>query len=136
MTDRKIGPPAKVSLREITSETVREVCRLRDTLSEQQKKMDALTAVSIAQAHVHDRAWFRGVYADDAPVGFVMLYDDPKNKETATDVGRWNSCSTTCDSGWGTRNLERASSRWREVPRGSTRSFASSRPVRFVTAKS
>ncbi|MCK5247040.1 GNAT family N-acetyltransferase [Candidatus Bipolaricaulota bacterium] len=42
-----------------------------------QEKMVAPNAVSIAQAHFNEKAWFRGIYADDTPVGFVMLYDDP-----------------------------------------------------------
>jgi diamine N-acetyltransferase len=29
---------------------------------------------SIAQAHFSDNAWFRAIYADDTPVGFLMLH--------------------------------------------------------------
>jgi diamine N-acetyltransferase len=39
--------------------------------------MVANNAVSIAQAHFEPHAWFRGIYADEMPVGFIMLYDDP-----------------------------------------------------------
>ena len=31
--------------------------------------------MSIAEASFYDEAWFRAIYDDDAPVGFVMLYD-------------------------------------------------------------
>jgi diamine N-acetyltransferase len=31
--------------------------------------------VSIAQAYFRPKAWFRAIYADETPVGFVMLYD-------------------------------------------------------------
>jgi diamine N-acetyltransferase len=72
---------AKVSLREITSETVIQICKLSDTLSEQQQKMVAPNAISIAQAHFSDKAWFRAIYADDTPVGFIMLYDDSEKAE-------------------------------------------------------
>jgi len=72
---------AEVSLREITSETVVQICKLSDTLSEQEQKMVAPNAISIAQAHFSDKAWFRAIYADEMAVGFVMLYDDSENPE-------------------------------------------------------
>ena len=72
---------AKVSLREITSETVVPICKLSDTLSEQQKKMVAPNAMSIAQAYFSDQAWFRAIYAGETPVGFIMLHDDPEKGE-------------------------------------------------------
>lgn len=36
---------------------------------------------SIAQAHFSDHAWFRAIYADETPVGFLMLYDDPARSQ-------------------------------------------------------
>ncbi len=83
MTDEPTspGPDAIVSLREITEETVIPVIRLSDTLSDAQKKMVAPNAVSIAQAHFNSHAWFRAVYAGETPVGFIMLYDNPDEKE-------------------------------------------------------
>jgi diamine N-acetyltransferase len=66
---------ATVSLREVTAETVRLICRLE--VSEGQKHFVAPNAVSIAQAYFEPKAWFRAIYADDTPVGFLMLYDDP-----------------------------------------------------------
>ena len=70
-----------VSLREITGDTVVEICNLSDTLLPYQKKMVAPNAKSIAQAHFSDKAWFRAIYADDTPVGFIMLYDDSEKQE-------------------------------------------------------
>ena len=72
---------SKVTLREITAETVRQICKLSDTLSDAQKKMVAPNAGSIAQAHFNKFAWFRAVYADEEPVGFIMLYDNPEESE-------------------------------------------------------
>ena len=43
--------------------------------------MVAPNARSIAQAHFSDKAWFRAIYADQTPVGFIMLYDDPEEPE-------------------------------------------------------
>lgn len=64
-----------VSLREVTAETVRTICRL--DVSEDQKHFVAPNAVSIAEAYFEAKAWFRAIYADETPVGFLMLYDDP-----------------------------------------------------------
>ena len=82
MTDYpELGSEAIVTLREITAETVRSICMLSDTLSEDQHHMVADNAMSIAQAHFSDKAWFRAIYADEQPVGFIMLYDDPEEKQ-------------------------------------------------------
>jgi diamine N-acetyltransferase len=70
---------SEVSLREVTAGTVRAICRLE--VSEEQKHLVAPNAVSIAQAYFEPKAWFRAIYADDTPVGFVMLYDDPDEPE-------------------------------------------------------
>lgn len=70
------GADAVISLREITGETVHSISRLSDTLTPPKKYMVATNAMSIAEAHFEQKAWFRAIYADDTPVGFVMLYDD------------------------------------------------------------
>jgi diamine N-acetyltransferase len=70
---------SEVSLREVTAGTVRAICRL--DVSEEQKHFVAPNAVSIAQAYFEPKAWFRAIYADDTPVGFLMLYDDPDKPE-------------------------------------------------------
>jgi diamine N-acetyltransferase len=76
--DSKIGPNPIVRFQEITEETVVTICKLSETLSETQKKMVAPNAFSIAQAHFSKYAWFRAIYADETPVGFIMLYDNPE----------------------------------------------------------
>ncbi len=68
-----------VSLREVTADTVRVICRLE--VSEGQKHFVAPNSVSIAQAYFEPKAWFRVIYADETPVGFLMLYDDPDESE-------------------------------------------------------
>ena len=79
--NQEIGPEAEVTLREITEETVVQICNLSDTLSEHQQRMVAPNARSIAQAHFSYKAWFRAIYADETPVGFIMLYGDPEEAE-------------------------------------------------------
>lgn len=68
-----------VSLKEITADTVRTICDL--SVLEEQKKFVAPNAVSIAQAYFSEYAWFRAIYADETPVGFLMLYDDTEKPE-------------------------------------------------------
>ncbi len=70
---------SKVSLREITEKTVRTICDLK--VDDLQQKFVATNAVSIAQAYFSDKAWFRAIYADDLPVGFLMLEKDTKKQE-------------------------------------------------------
>jgi diamine N-acetyltransferase len=68
-----------VSLREVTAKTVRIICNLE--VSEEQKHFVAPNAMSIAQAYFEPKAWFRAIYADETPVGFLMLYDNPEQSE-------------------------------------------------------
>ena len=70
---------AEVTLREVTADTVRAVCRLQ--VGPGQERFVAPNAVSIAQAYFEPKAWFRAIYAGEEPVGFVMLYDDPEKPE-------------------------------------------------------
>lgn len=62
-----------ISLREVTVDTVREICRLKPTPF--QERFVAPNALSIAQAYFQKEAWFRAIAADDTLVGFVMLED-------------------------------------------------------------
>ena len=64
----------QVSLREITSATVRAVTAL--SVAESQNGFVALNAVSLAQALFASDAWYRAVYCADELVGFVMLKDE------------------------------------------------------------
>lgn len=66
---------AAVSLRPITQETARAITRLK--VAPEQEPFVAPNAISLAQAYFSKEAWFRAIYADETPVGFIMLYDDP-----------------------------------------------------------
>jgi diamine N-acetyltransferase len=70
---------AKVSLREVSAKTVRDICHL--SVAPGQERFVAPNAVSIAEAYFCENAWFRAIYADETPVGFLMLYDDPQKPE-------------------------------------------------------
>ena len=62
-----------VTLREITKDSVHDFCRME--VGPGQDGLVAPNAVSIAQAYFHKEAWFRGLFADETPVGFAMLED-------------------------------------------------------------
>ena len=65
-----------VTLREVTRENLRDVLGLE--VAPEQQRFVASNAISIAQAHFYpEAAWFRAIYADETPVGFLMLHDDP-----------------------------------------------------------
>lgn len=78
MAMNKLAPSdeAKIAFRKVTGKTVRTICDL--SVSEEQRKFIAPNAVSIAQAYFAKSAWFRAIYVDETPVGFVMLYEVPK----------------------------------------------------------
>ncbi|HJU86089.1 MAG TPA: GNAT family N-acetyltransferase [Gemmatimonadota bacterium] len=64
----------RVTLREVTKENLRDVLLL--DVAPEQRRFVASNAISIAQAHFHPEvAWFRAIYADETPVGFLMLED-------------------------------------------------------------
>jgi diamine N-acetyltransferase len=74
------GRDAVVTLREVTKENLRSILRLE--VAEHQKQFVAPNAVSIAQAYFdREMAWFRAVYANETPVGFLMLSDLPDEPE-------------------------------------------------------
>ncbi|TYC01465.1 MAG: GNAT family N-acetyltransferase [Kosmotoga sp.] len=70
----------EIVFKEITADNLRDVIKLSDTLQENQKKAVATNAVSIAQAHYSKNAWFRAIYHDSEPVGFIMLDYSPIEK--------------------------------------------------------
>jgi diamine N-acetyltransferase len=77
----RLGPYDEVSLQPITEDTVWGICQLSDTLTEPRKNFVATNAVSLAQAHFNKHAWFRAIYAGQAPVGFMMIVDDDETPE-------------------------------------------------------
>ncbi|MEO8103789.1 MAG: GNAT family N-acetyltransferase [Betaproteobacteria bacterium] len=95
--DAYMSPVSKtsaVTLREITKDSVRTVSLL--DVGPGQEGLVAPNAFSIAQAYFQPEAWFRGIYADDVPVGFVMLEDwsqatgrEAELYEGAPYVGLW-----------------------------------------------
>jgi diamine N-acetyltransferase len=79
MTENEPARQSEISLREISEDTVRSICKLAVTANQMQ--FVVANATSIAEAHFSKHAWFRAVYADETPVGFVMLEDQPEKPE-------------------------------------------------------
>jgi len=68
-----------INLQEITKDNLLPILKLK--VKDDQQDQVASNAVSIAQAHYSDKAWFRGIYFNDVPVGFVMLSIDKEQKK-------------------------------------------------------
>lgn len=70
-----------VTLREISMETFFGIALLSDTLTEPKSNYVAPNIYSMAQANFSSEAWFRAIYAGKAPVGFLMIVDNPAEAE-------------------------------------------------------
>jgi diamine N-acetyltransferase len=92
---------ASVDLREITQDSLRAVLDL--AVEPEQEPYVATNARSIAEAHFEPRAWFRAIYADEDPVGFVMVFRDPPK---AFWVWRFMIDAGHQGKGYGRRALE------------------------------
>ena len=68
------APEPEVTLREVTADNLGAILALE--VAEPQRCCVASNAKSIAQAHYHEEAWFRSIYAGETPVGFIMLHDE------------------------------------------------------------
>ncbi len=84
-----LSKTATVTLREVTTSNYRDIVKL--AVAPDQQKFVANNAFSLVQAHYHDEAWFRAIYADETPVGFVMLEDATQSQgdEYKARVGLW-----------------------------------------------
>jgi len=83
-----------IQLKKITIDNLKAVCQLSDTLTPQQQKCVSSNAYSIAQAHYcKDRAWFRAIYLEEEPIGFVMvdvkLDEDKLTEDEKPSVMLW-----------------------------------------------
>jgi diamine N-acetyltransferase len=94
---------AVVTLQKVTRENLDDILDLKVT--SKQENFIASNAVSIAQAHFYPKVtWFRAIYADETPVGFVLLDDDPANSFYA--VWRFMIDARFQKCGFGKRALE------------------------------
>lgn len=72
------GRQAVVSLREVTPANLERIIGLK--VAPEQEVFVEPNAVSLAEAFLHkENTWVRAIYADDCPVGFLMLKDYPEH---------------------------------------------------------
>ena len=69
-----LNKEAPVTLRPISEDNVMSVIKLN--VSESQQDLVAPNSVSIAQAAHTTNRWERAIYADDTPVGYVLLSEN------------------------------------------------------------
>ena len=82
-----VTPDSAVSLREVTRENLKAVLHLK--VDPSQEHLVADNATSIAQAHFYPEiAWFRAIYADETPVG-IMLLSDNTAKPLQNNLPTW-----------------------------------------------
>ena len=82
----------EITLRTVTSDNLRALIRLSDTLTESQSRCVAPNVVSVAQACVSPAAWMRAIYLGEDPIGFVMVdlaEDDHVPADDRPAVGLW-----------------------------------------------
>ncbi|KAF9941314.1 hypothetical protein BGZ67_005365 [Mortierella alpina] len=68
------APPTRdstITLREITKENWRAITDLKVAAS--QANIVTTNLKSLCESHYSEDAWARGIYADDTPVGFLMM---------------------------------------------------------------
>ncbi|KAG0254892.1 hypothetical protein BG011_005453 [Mortierella polycephala] len=73
------SPPSKdsaITLREIGKRNWRDIVDL--TITESQAPLLSSNARSLCESHYSADAWVRGIYADDTPVGFLMMSIAPE----------------------------------------------------------
>jgi diamine N-acetyltransferase len=91
-----------VSLRPVTKENIRAVTGLG--LRPEQREYVAPNVRSIAEAYVEPLAWPRAIYADEEPIGFLMVHANDEEKEYF--LWRFMIAAEHQHRGYGRRALE------------------------------
>ena len=95
----------------ITATTMNQICDLSETLSPAHRKMVADNVRSIAEAHFSPSAWMRAVYADEAPIGFILTHTGSDYEDGIDCPGvflwRFMIAEPFQGKGYGKRALER-----------------------------
>ena len=76
-TKNTISSCSKVSLRKITEETAKNICKL-PVKPEQRNFFHNNAALVIVHAYFLKNVWLRAIYADETPVGILTLENDAK----------------------------------------------------------
>lgn len=105
----------EVSLRKVTVDNIWDIINLR--VSAKQTKLVAPNAVSLAQARLNDKAWCRGIYAGDTPVGFVMLAESPEGELPNYFLWRLMIAEGHQGKGYGRQAMEQIINHVKALPR-------------------
>ena len=65
-----------LELREINQDNFYEICQLK--VAPHQRDLVDNNALSLAEANFMPFAWFKGVYLDNEPIGFILINADPE----------------------------------------------------------
>lgn len=93
-----------VTLREITFDNLRAVFKLETT--EQQRNFVAPVPWSLAQASLTPTSWQRAIYADDTPVGYVLMDIRPTEDPPTYYIWRYLIDTRYQRLGFGARALQ------------------------------
>jgi len=63
-----------VTLKEITRENIRDVLALK--VAPEQERFVPAVGDMIARATLEQDVWYRAIYADDTPVGFIKIWEE------------------------------------------------------------
>ncbi len=77
-----------ITLREITEDNAESVLALRVTSDQERFVASVADSLKEAAEYPHANPWFRAVYADEQPVGFVMLSWDVE-PQLPEIIGPW-----------------------------------------------
>ena len=95
----------------ITATMMNQICDLSKTLSPTHRNMVADNVRSIAEAHFSPGAWMRAIYADNAPIGFIMTHTGSDCEDGIDCPGvflwRFMIAGTHQGKGYGRRALEK-----------------------------
>lgn len=104
----KISKP-NIMLKEVNDDNLSKIIKLSETLTESQKNCVAPNVVSFAQAYFADTPWFRGIYLDEVPIGFVMLEtfnkDLPEEDQPSAYLWRYMIAKDYQNKGYGSQIL-------------------------------
>lgn len=95
-----------VHFREITKENLTSILDLK--VAPHQETFVAPNAVSIAQAHYYDYAWFRAIYNGEEPIGFIMLGDPDSDVDNKYFLWRFMIAAPYQGHGYGKQALDLA----------------------------
>ncbi|HKJ28021.1 MAG TPA: GNAT family N-acetyltransferase [Anaerolineales bacterium] len=105
---------SEVTLQEITWDTQFGVLMLSETLTGPKRNFVASNAISLAQAHLSDQAWFRAIHAGHVPIGFVMLEIDEEKPQYY--VWRFMIAEPYHGRGYGRKAMEAIKAHVRTLP--------------------